>query len=482
MFFLKDIQLIVAAIKDEIISVNREIWGFAELSFHEYNSSAFLKKLLLKHGFSIEENAAGIPTAFVAKWGSGNITAGILCEYDALSGMCQEKSALERQLPAGKTESDPGHGCGHNVFAAGTVGAAIALKEYCLQHNRNELSIYLFGCPAEEDGSGKSLMARAGYFHDMDFCITWHPDIRNTVVGISSLACLSAKFSFSGVQSHAAATPHLGKSALDACELMNVGTNYLREHISPFVRMHYSFLDAGSKAPNVVPDRASTLYYIRAPKIAEAYAVLERVKKIAQGAALMADVKAEIIQLDGLCDFLPSKALGELCAEVMKAAGAPPYDENDVCLAKAYAETYDQSELTLEKQRLCAEHNLPRGRLDGTFFDNLIGDYKHQPEVCEMSSTDVGDVSYCCPTVQLYIAAYPIATPFHSWQMTALSESTIAHKAALHAATVLAGCVLHIAEHPKALEAAAEQYKQQVPQGYICPCPESYDPFAKNDL
>ena len=304
----------VDSVADVIARVNDEVWQAAEVYFKEYKSAQALAKAAEEFGFETEMGVSGIPTAFVSKWGTKGPKIGILAEYDALDALSQKRGVAEKMPADGRTEGQPGHGCGLNSLGAGALGASVGLKKYC-EENGVDAQIYFFGCPGEENGSGKVFMARDGLFDDMDICLTWHPGDTNNIVGVGSLANISIKYKFHGVASHAAATPHLGRSALDACELMNVGVNYLREHIIPEARIHYSYLDAGGKAPNVVQDYACTYYFVRAPKAKTAFEITDRVDDIARGAALMTGTQLEIIHMDGLSDYIPNETLGNLMYE-----------------------------------------------------------------------------------------------------------------------------------------------------------------------
>lgn len=475
MIDVKKLSSAVDDIRQLIGRVNDDVWSCSEVYFKEKKSAAILAKACRDNGFEVEMGVSGMPTAFVCKWGEKGPKIGILAEYDALDALNQ-KCGVAKKMPAdGHSEGDPGHGCGHNSLGAGSMGAAIALKNYCVQNNI-DAQIYFFGCPAEENGSGKVFMARDGLFDDMDICITWHPGDSNEITGTSSLACISIKYQFSGVASHAAAVPHLGRSALDACELMNVGANYLREHIIPEARMHYSYLDAGGKAPNVVQDFACTYYFVRAPKTKQAFEIVERLDDIARGAALMTGTKVEITHMDGLSDYIPNETLGNLMAESFKEIGLPDYTDEELKLAKEYSDTFDRQPTATVKEKMAKANGIDVSAYDGVYLDNTIAPYHHNPEKVMPGSTDVGDVSYCAPTAQFNAATVAIGTPGHSWQMTGQGATSYAHKGTVLAAKVLALTALKAIENPQIMEKAKAEHKKNVPDGYICPTDPAFMP------
>lgn len=462
-------------IQDIITDVNDEIWEYSEVYFKEYKSAEALSKTAEKFGFITEMGVSGIPTAFVSKCGNKGPKIGILAEYDALDSLCQEKGIAEKKPSNGHNEGEPGHGCGHNSLGAGSLGAAIALKKYC-EENNIDAQIYFFGCPGEENGSGKVFMARDGLFDDMDICITWHPGTSNKIIGTGSLANISIKYKFHGIASHAAAEPHLGRSALDACELMNMGVNYLREHIIPEARIHYSYLDAGGKAPNVVQDYACTYFFIRAPKAKQAFEIVNRVDDIAKGAALMTGTTVEIIHMDGLSDYIPNKVLGDLMYESFKEVGLPEYTAEEKQMAKSYVDTIEKDVVALEKEKMAKDNNVDVSDYEEIYLDKNIAPYNHQPENAMPGSTDVGDVSYCAPTAQFNVATVAIGTPGHSWQMTGQGAVSYAHKGTVVAAKVLALTALKAILNPEIIEKAKAEHKKNVPNGYICPTADDFMP------
>ena len=301
--------------RQKLTALSEEIWRYAEVGFQEFRSAQALERCLEDEGFTLEKGVAGMPTAFVARYGSGKPVIGFVGEYDALFDLSQQPGNPQRALFENGTA---GHGCGHNELGVGALASALAVKEYMQEQGLAGTVVY-YGCPAEEDGSGKMHMAKEGVFDELDGAFTWHPSSKNAVDGCSSLACIGVLYRFHGRATHAAGQPHLGRSALDACELMNVGANYLREHMIPEARIHYAYRDAGGGAPNVVQDHAALYYFIRAPKVSQAVELRERVDNCAKGAALMTGTTLEITTTDGLCDFIPNQTLSALLQQGLEA-------------------------------------------------------------------------------------------------------------------------------------------------------------------
>ena len=284
--------------KQQYFDAADRIWEHPETSFEEYFAADLLCSLLEKEGFAVTRPLAGMETAFLGRFGSGHPVIGILGEYDALYAMSQEADAAQP-----KPTGEKGHGCGHNLLGAGSLAAAVAVKDY-LQENGKEGTVIYYGCPGEEGGSGKAFMAREGVFDGLDAALTWHPGDINAANSVSTLAVFKVHYHFTGRAAHAAACPQLGRSALDAAELMNIGTQFLREHIIPEARIHYAIVNAGGKSPNVVQPEAENSYYIRAPRLSQVRELKERVDDIARGAALMTGTSVDIrmINFHGQCD------------------------------------------------------------------------------------------------------------------------------------------------------------------------------------
>ena len=314
---IQTIKDLVSAKADTTVALAKEIWGYAEPSYEETKSAAALVAALKQEGFTIEEGIADIPTAFTATYqcGSGKPVVGFLAEYDALSGLSQ-KAGCPVQEPV--REGGAGHGCGHNLLGAGCYAAAVALKDYLIKEKKDGTVIF-FGCPAEEGAGSKQFIARAGYFDNVDFAYTWHPETVNEVGSRGSVAIMGANFTFDGVAAHAGGEPHLGRSALDAVELMNVGCNYLREHMIDAARIHYAYSDPGGTAPNVVQSHAVIKYEVRAPKVSQVQELFTRVVDVARGAALMTGTKMKYEITMAFSDYVPNRTLG---AVVISACGS----------------------------------------------------------------------------------------------------------------------------------------------------------------
>lgn len=459
--------------RQKFTALSEEIWRYAEVGFQEFRSAQALERFLEEEGFTLEKGVAGIPTAFTARYGSGKPVIGFLGEYDALFDLSQQPGNPQRAL---FENGAAGHGCGHNELGVGSLAAAVAVKEYMKEHGLAGTVVYC-GCPAEEDGSGKMYMAKAGVFDELDGAFTWHPSSKNAVDGSSSLACICVLYRFHGRATHAAGQPHLGRSALDACELMNVGVNYLREHMIQEARIHYAYRDAGGGAPNVVQDHAALYYFIRAPKVSQAVELRERVDNCARGAALMSGTTVEIITTDGLCDFIPNRTLSALLQQGMEAVGAPRFTEADRALAAQFQKGYPESELKAKNESYEKDYGSQiAAQLAGKSLMDIILPLRFD-STASPGSTDVGDVSYVCPTAQLNMATYAIGTPGHSWQLTAQSGCSIGHEGMLAAAKVMAYAGICAMRDPQTLQKAREEYVKATGGKYICPVPADTKPM-----
>ena len=456
----------------EILEASDQIWGCAETAFTEHQSMKVLCELLRKEGFQVEEGLAGVETAFKGTFGSGKPVIGFLGEFDALSGLDQEAGATEKkQLHAGA----PGHGCGHNLLGAGTLAAALAVKAY-LEENPGKGTVILFGCPSEEKGNGKTIMARDGIFEGVDAALTWHPDTANAVWTTSSLANVSVFFNFKGVTSHAAAAPELGRSALDAAELMSVGVNYLREHIISDARIHYAYRDVGGIAPNVVQGHSRVHYFIRAPKSWQVQEIYKRVIDVAEGAAKMTGTEMTYELYAGLSDFIPNHVLSEVLYEALEEVGGPEFDEADFALAKRFfTETATADELEAKKaavkKKYGQEAEAFMERPLNTRIEPLVWAGRVLP-----GSTDVGDASYVMPTAQLTTATATFGTAAHTWQMTAHGNTEIAHKAMLTAGKAMALAGIMLFEDPELVKRAREEWLGETGGVYECPIPDGVGP------
>ncbi len=472
---VEQIKELVAKNSGTTVALAKEIWGYAELSYEEFKSSAALIAALREQGFEIEEGIAGMPTAFKAsyKCGSGKPVIGLLAEYDALSGLSQ-KAACPRQEaiePGGS-----GHGCGHNLIGAGCYAAAVALKEYFTAHSIDG-TVAFFGCPAEEGAGSKQFIARAGYFDDVDFAYTWHPATVNEVGSKGSVAIMGANFIFDGVAAHAGGAPHLGRSALDAVELMNVGANYLREHMIDAARIHYAYSDPGGTAPNVVQSHAVIKYEVRAPKVNQVQELFTRLVDVAKGAALMTGTKMQYEITMAFSDYVPNRTLGVLMDECMDELGAPEWTEEEYALARDFLRTYNRSTMLGIRESL--EEYFTPDELDKALekpLDSVIHPFNPLETGYSSGSTDVGDVGYATPTVMINVATACLGNVGHSWQNTAFSCSEIGMKGMLRAAEMLCLGALRTLEQPELIDKAKEELRRKNGGAYSCPLPEYVTP------
>ena len=472
MEMVNEIKKLVDAKKEAFLHAGDLVWEYAEIGFKEFQSAKALTDVLKAEGFAVQEGVAGIPTAFVASWGEGKPIIGLLGEYDALPAL---KHAAGDPVESSEIVSENGHGCGHNLLGAGALGAAVAVKDYMQAHGLKG-TIRYYGCPGEEFGSGKMFMARAGLFDDLDAAFTWHGGAYNAITADHSLANLCAYFKFKGRTSHAAGSPHLGRSALDACELMNVGCNYLREHILPDERIHYAYTDVGGSAPNVVQDHACVFYYVRSPRLYQVLDLYERVKDVARGAALMTGTQLEIVLNDGLCDYVPNDTLSELLYESFCEAGGPKFSEEEKALAAEFAKTFDPAAVA-DKARTLAAHFGPE--VAEKYKDQILVEDifpYHASDMISSGSTDVGDVSYCAPTAQMNVSTWALCTTGHTWQVTAQSGSDIGRTGTVKAAEVLALASIKAMQNPDLLEKAKEEWKKTTGGKYVCPVTDDVQP------
>ena len=468
---IEQIKKLVAEKADVTKRLASEIWSYAELSYEETKSAGALMEALKAEGFAIQDNIADIPTAFTATYsvGSGKPVVGLLAEYDALDGLSQKAaSATEEPVVAGGA----GHGCGHNLIGAGAFAAAVALKDYMVEHKVDGTVIF-FGCPAEEGAGSKQFIARAGCFDDVDFAYTWHPGTINEVGSNGDVAIMGANFVFDGVASHAGGAPHLGRSALDACELMNIGCNYLREHMIDEARIHYAYSDPGGTAPNVVQSHAVIKYEVRAPKVSQVQELFTRVVDVAKGAALMTGTKMHYEITMAFSDYYANRTLGVLVDECMRELGAPEWTEEDYQLAAQFLRTYPRSTLVGIKENLTEYFDADQVEKElEKPLDKVIHPFNPKETRYHSGSTDVGDVGYATPTVSLNIATACLGNVGHSWQNTAFSCSAVGMKGMLRAAEVLTLASLRTMERPELIEKAKEELKRKNGGKYTCPLPD----------
>jgi len=394
--FLKKLEAKTAYYSD----IAQQIWGLAEMGYQEEQSSALLQETLSAAGFKITTAVAGIPTAFTAEYGTEGPVIAILGEYDALPGLSQK--AVPNKESAGEKA---GHACGHHLFGTASTAAAIAVKEW-LEANNKKGRIRFYGCPAEEGGSGKVYMVRAGLFEDVDIALHWHPGAKNAASAGAALANKSAKFRFYGVSAHAAAAPHMGRSALDGVEAMNNMVNMMREHVLEDARIHY-VITSGGKAPNVVPDYAEVYYYARHNKRDVVMDIFDRMVKAAEGAALGTGTTMDYEIIGGTHELLPNLSLQEMVHKNLTKVGGVQYNEPELAFANTIAKTLGQENADQETAA-------------------AIAPYKTTAKAG--GSTDVGDVSFTVPTVGFGTATWVPGTAAHSWQAVAAGGTNIETK------------------------------------------------------
>ena len=429
---------------NELESLCREscqyLWNHPEAGGTEKKSADYMRKLLSEEGFVIV-NEEKMEHAFYAEFGSGHPVIAILGEYDALPGLSQKVSPVTEAVE----EGGPGHGCGHNLLGTASAVAAVAVKRL-MESEGLSGTIRFYGCPEEELLCGKVKMAYYGMFEGCDLALSWHPGTGNMVVDQGNLACAYAKFYFNGVASHAAFAPEQGRSAMDAVELMNVGANYLREHVISSARIHYSSDNCGFP-PNIVPDKAVAWYCIRAPYMADVKAILERIRDIAKGAALMTGTAVEAKIQHGCCEMHPNHRFADLTYEIMQEAEAPVYTEEEMAFAKAVQDTLSQ--VTVRRDRKAYNAN--------EVIHSKMGPRDQWKQTPMTASTDAGDVSYLMPMNMFTVANLPFGVAPHTWQATAMTGSSIGAKAAMYAARIIAGTAYALLTQP---DTAAEIIKE----------------------
>jgi len=420
-------------------SLADKIWEFAEVGYQEVKSSALLQETLKQAGFTIEAGVAGMPTAFIASYGSGKPVIGILGEYDALPGVSQDAVPEVKTVPG----RPAGHACGHHLFGTASAAAAIAVKNWMIAKNSSG-TIRFYGTPAEEGGSGKVYMVREGLFNDVDLVFHWHPGSENSAGAGSSLANKTGKFRFYGVASHAAAAPDRGRSALDGVEAMNDMTNMMREHVPQEARMHY-VITRGGEAPNVVPAFAEVYYYVRHPNRTVVKDMWDRITRAAQGAALGTDTKVEWEIIGGVYDLLPNEALARVVDANLRTVGGYTYTETEKVFAEKIQKTFT---------------NAP-----ALTITDAIGEFKIM-DGAGFGSTDVGDVSWVVPTAGLATATWVPGTAAHSWQAVAAGGTTIGHKGMMMAAKTLALSITDVLSNPVLIENAWKEFRTRTGENF----------------
>lgn len=442
------------------------VWGMPEIAYSEYRSVAEHLATLKAEGFTVRENLAGIPTAVMGEAGAGGPVIAILGEYDALPGLSQIAGITE---PKPVEAGGHGHGCGHNLLGSAALLAATAVKDMLAELGIAGRVRY-YGCPAEEGGAAKGFMVREGCFDDVDIAISWHPASFNRVDDARSLANTRIDYTFRGRPSHAAASPHLGRSALDAVELMSVGVNYMREHMPSDARIHYAYLDAGGIAPNVVQGTAKVRYAIRARDLVGMNALIARVNRIADGAALMSETTVEKRVVSAVSNLLGNTPLEEAMQRVFDRLGGPGFDDQDRAFAAKIQATLTQEDIASAYRRAGVPMRENTPLCDFVVPRETVGE-------AMLGSTDVGDVSWAVPTVQARIATHAIGTPLHTWQVTAQGKMPAAHKGMVYAAKVMAATAMEALNSPRLIEKAREDHKARLATNpYVCPIPTDVRP------
>ena len=435
----KDKQTVIADLdkrSPEYAGISKQIWDFAELGYMEEKSANLLEEQLRKEGFDVKTGVAGIPTAFVATYGSGKPVIGILGEYDALPGLATEAKPEFTPIQGQRG----GHGCGHNLFGTASVAAAVEVKDW-LKRSGHAGTVKMYGCPAEEGGSGKVYMVREGLFTDVDVVLHWHPGAQNAADASTSLANKNAKFRFKGIAAHAAASPERGRSALDGVEAMNYMVNMMREHIPSDTRIHY-VITKGGEAPNVVPANAEVYYYARHKDRDILQSVWKRIENAAEGAAKGTGTQVELEVLGGVYNILPNVTLAEVMHQNLQTVGGIKYSPEEMAFAKKISETFDKKIPVEEAAQ--------------------VRDFRTASETTTSSaSTDVGDVSWVVPTVGLSTATWVPGSSAHSWQSTATSGMSIGQKGMMVAAKTLALTALDLYKTPALIERATAEWTQK---------------------
>jgi len=420
--------------KIELIKISDEIWSLAETAFEETKSAEILAGYAEKQGFKVERGVAGMPTAFVATYGSGSPVISVLGEFDALPGISQKAQPTKSPLKEGAA----GHGCGHNLFGAGSLGAAIAIKEL-IEDGKIKGTVKFFGTPSEEKFFGKIWMVNAGLWDDVDVNISWHPAAKTESDVQSSLALVDFKVEFFGQAAHAAADPWNGRSASDALELYTSGINYYREHVKPTVRMHYHIQDGG-QVVNVVPDYSRLWVRVRDSKRSGMLPVYERVQEMAKGAAILADVDYKVSLISGIYEVLVNREGGKIMQNNLELLGPIEYTEDEIAFGKKI------QEITKKEQ---------------VGMDSNIKPLENTRENSGGGSTDVGDVSWNVANINLRVTTAPKDTPWHSWAVVACGGMSIGHKGMIYSSKAMSMTMLDLFENQTLVKKVKDEYKER---------------------
>ncbi|MGB5647575.1 amidohydrolase [Muriicola sp.] len=450
-------KAVIASIEQhqsKLIQISDSIWAQAETAFQEDDSSRILADYAEANGFTVERGVAGMPTAFVATYGSGKPVISVLGEYDALPGISQKAQPTKSPL----NEGAAGHGCGHNLFGTASLGAAVAVKEL-IEAGKLKGTVKFFGTPAEEKFFGKIWMVKAGLWDDVDVNLSWHPSANTEADVQSTLALVDFKVEFFGQAAHASADPWNGRSASDALELYTTGINYYREHIKPTVRIHYHIQDGG-QVVNVVPDYSRLWVRVRDTKRSGMMPVYERVMAMAEGAAIMANVDYKISLISGIYEVLVNRAGGEIMQRNLELLGPIPYSDEEMAFGRKIQEETGKPQVGM---------------------DSGITPLKETKENPGGGSTDVGDVSWNVPNINLGVTVAPKDTPWHSWAVVACGGMSIGHKGMLQAAKALGMTMADLFENPKLVEKVKAEYiERKGNETYEAIIPEGPPPIGNN--
>jgi aminobenzoyl-glutamate utilization protein B len=430
---------------EQLSDISLKIWNYAELPLEEKQSSAILQKYLISNGFSLTTGLAGMNTAFSASWGTGFPVIGLLGEFDALPEMSQHVCSDRKPV----VEGTPGHACGHNLLGTGMAGAAVTIKELLEKYNLPG-TIRFYGCPAEETMYGKIKMDEEHLFDDTDVCLSWHPMNSNTVSEYSYSAMISLKFNFKGKAAHAAQSPEHGRSALDAVELMNVGANYLREHMIREARIHYVITNGGGR-PNVVPCAAQNWYFVRAPYKNQLDELVQRLIDISRGAALMTGTQVSHEVVSGCYNTVLNDNLNKILYDSMNRIPCPIWSKEELEYARKLQKTIDID----ARRNTLGSYAITE--LEGQILHTGVTPLNSKP-ILLAGSTDISNVSKTVPTAQVFTCCMPLGTPGHTWQVTASVGSSIGHKGMIYAAKVIADAAMVLFTEPDVVEKAKHEF------------------------
>ncbi|EPL8005956.1 TPA: amidohydrolase [Klebsiella aerogenes] len=467
---------IITSRRDDFCAIADDIWDHPETRFQEFWSAARLADALETEGFQLTRHAGGIPNAFIASYGEGKPVIALLGEFDALAGLSQQAHSAE---PTSATPGENGHGCGHNLLGTAAFAAAVAAKQW-LQQQGGAGTLRFYGCPGEEGGSGKTFMVREGLFDDIDAALTWHPEAWAGMFSTSTLANIQAAWRFTGTAAHAANSPHLGRSALDAVTLMTTGSNFLNEHIIEKARVHYAITDTGGVSPNVVQAQAEVLYLIRAPEMADVQQIFARIEKIAQGAALMTETSVSCRFEKACSSYLPNRTLEAAMYQAVCHYGTPQWSDEERAFAADIRATLGVNDINNSLKNIAGTSGEEGKAFARRHHDTVLIDEVAPWAATEnvlAGSTDVGDVSWKAPVAQCFSPCFAIGTPLHSWQLVSQGRTSIAHKGMLLAGKILGATAIRLFSDRPLLEASQQELAQVLAvTPYQCPIPRDVVP------